>query len=214
MTKPLRADAERNRRRILDSARELFACRGLSVGLDEIAHHAGVGVGTAYRRFPCKADLIEAIFEERIAGLTAAAEAGLAEADPWQGLVTWMERSVELHATDLSVKQLVFGAGGDEGRVTAVRERIAPLAYEIVRRAQASGQLRPDVETTDLPLLQFMIASLGQFGPPELELWRRGLAVALDGLRTGSTTPVPGRALTDEEFGRAIANPAGTVQRR
>src|SRR3954465_14930674 len=103
MTKPLRADAERNRQRLLQAAGELFAQRGTGVGLDEIAHHAGVGVGTAYRRFPCKADLIEAIFEERIAGLTAAAEAGLAEADPWQGLVTWMERSVELHATDLSV---------------------------------------------------------------------------------------------------------------
>jgi AcrR family transcriptional regulator len=208
MTKPLRADAERNRRRILDSARELFACRGLTVGLDEIAHHAGVGVGTAYRRFPCKGDLIEALFEERVAGLMAAAEAGLACEDPWEGLETWMSRAVELHATDLSVKQMVFGAAGGEERVAAVRERLAPLVYEIVRRAHESGQLRPDVQATDLPMLQFMIASLGQFDAPGLELWRRGLAVVLDGLRAGSTAPVPGRALTDDEFGRAISNPA------
>jgi AcrR family transcriptional regulator len=212
MTKPLRADAERNRRRILDSARELFACRGLTVGLDEIAHHAGVGVGTAYRRFPCKEDLIEAIFEERVAGLLAAAEAGLAEEDPWEGLVTWMSRAVELHATDLSVKQMIFGAAGGEERVAEVRQRLAPLVYEIVDRAHASGQLRPDFQATDLPMLQFMVASLGQFDAPGLDLWRRGLAVVLDGLRPGSTAPVPGRALTDEEFGRAISNPA--VHRR
>jgi AcrR family transcriptional regulator len=214
MTKPLRADAERNRRRILDAARELFAARGLSVGLDEIATHAGVGVGTAYRRFPCKGDLIEALFDERVAALLAAAEAGLAEQDPWEGLVIWMTQAVELHATDLSVKEMVFGAAGGEERVTAVRERLAPLVYEIVDRAHASGQLRPDVVATDLPLLQFMVASLSQFDAPGLELWRRALAVVLDGLRAGSTAPIPGRGLTDEEFGRAIANPAGAVHRR
>ena len=166
MTKPLRADAERNRRRILDAARELFAERGLAVGLDEIAHHAGVGVGTAYRRFPCKGDLIDALFEDRVAALVAAAELGLAEEDPWTGLVTWMTAAVELHATDLALKEMVFGAVGGEDRVAGVRERLAPLVYEIVARAQASGQLRADVEATDLPLLQFTIAGVSRFDAP------------------------------------------------
>ena len=208
MTKPLRADAERNRQRLLEAARELFAERGTGVGLDEIAHHAGVGVGTAYRRFPCKGDLIEAMFEDRVAGLVAAAELGLAEADPWTGLVTWMTAAVELHATDLSLKEMVFGAVGGEERVAGVRARIQPLVTEIVRRAQASGQLRADVEVTDLPMLQFTIAGISQFDAPGLELWRRVLAIVLEGLKAGSTTPLPGRALTDVEFGRAIANPA------
>ena len=208
MTKPLRADAERNRQRLLEAAGELFAERGTGVGLDEIAHHAGVGVGTAYRRFPCKGDLIEAMFEERIAGLVAAAELGLAEEDPWTGLVTWMTAAVELHATDLSLKEMVFGAVGGEDRVAGVRARIQPLVTEIVRRAQASGQLRADVEVTDLPMLQFTIAGISQFDAPGLELWRRVLAIVLEGLKAGSTTPLPGRALTDVEFGRAIANPA------
>src|SRR4051794_39180405 len=97
--KPLRADAERNRRRLLEAARELFAEKGPSVGLDEVAQRAGVGVGTAYRRFPCKQDLIDALFEERVTLLLGAAEAGLAEQDPWTGLETWMTAAVELHAT-------------------------------------------------------------------------------------------------------------------
>ncbi len=208
MTKPLRADAERNRQRLLEAARELFAERGLVVGLDEIAHHAGVGVGTAYRRFPCKSDLIDALFEDRVAALIAAAELGLAEEDPWAGLVTWMTAAVELHATDLALKEMVFGAAGGEERVAGVRERLAPLVYEIAARAHASGQLRADVAATDLPLLQFTIAGVSRFDAPGLELWRRMLAVVLEGLRAGSTDPLPGRALTDDEFSRAISTPA------
>src|SRR3954452_20536458 len=160
-TKPLRADAERNRRRILDAASELFAAKGVGVGLDEIAHHAGVGVATAYRRFPEKEQLIDALFEERADALVAVAERGLAETDPWQGLVTFMTGAVELHASDRSVKELVFEVRGGEDRVSQIRERMAPRVKEIVRRAQESGDLRPDVAATDLIALQFMVASAG-----------------------------------------------------
>lgn len=84
--RPLRRDAERNRRRILDAARELFASEGLHVSLDDIAHHAEVGVGTVYRRFPDKDALIDALFDEEIEAIVALAERGLAENDPWTGL--------------------------------------------------------------------------------------------------------------------------------
>src|SRR5690349_18328147 len=98
--KPLRADAERNRRRLLDAAAELFAAKGLSVGLDEIARHAGVGVGTAYRRFPDKAELIQALFDDRVAQLLALAEAGLADEDPWRGFVGFLDGATELQANN------------------------------------------------------------------------------------------------------------------
>ena len=78
--RPLRADAERNRQRILNAAGELFAAKGLSVGLDEIARHAGVGVATAYRRYPDKEQLIRELFEERLGHLVARAEQALADA--------------------------------------------------------------------------------------------------------------------------------------
>src|SRR3954447_22101184 len=130
MTKPLRADAERNRRRILDAARELFAEKGLGVGLDEIAHRAGVGVATAYRRFPDKDQLVEALFQERADALVAAAERGLAEPDGWQGLVTFMTGAVELHASDRALKEVVFHGGGGEARVQQIRARMAPLVTE------------------------------------------------------------------------------------
>src|SRR3954451_17247530 len=98
--KPLRADAERNRRRILDAAEELFSVKGLSVGLDEIARHAGVGVATAYRRFPDKEQLVDALFEEHVEALAGVAAAALEHDDPWQGVVRFMEGAVELQVAN------------------------------------------------------------------------------------------------------------------
>ena len=84
--RPLRKDAERNRQRIIDAAREVFAERGLGVSLDDIARHAGVGVGTVYRRFPDKEQLIDALFDERLDAIAARAESATEIADPWLAL--------------------------------------------------------------------------------------------------------------------------------
>src|SRR5215212_8386823 len=105
---PLRADAERNRERILDAAREVFAERGLDVTLDEVARHAGVGVGTAYRRFPNKHVLIEALMIERIAELEATARECLADPDPWNGVATYLERALAQQAADRGLKEVLF----------------------------------------------------------------------------------------------------------
>src|SRR5438309_11180038 len=108
--KPLRADAERNRGRILDAAAELFAAKGLSVGLDEIAQHAGVGVGTAYRRFPDKRQLIEELFEDRVDSMAQLGEDALAADDPWEGLVGFLEQATELQIANRGLKELAFGS--------------------------------------------------------------------------------------------------------
>src|SRR5436190_821839 len=97
--RPLRRDAERNRQRILDAARELFTERGLAVSLNDIAHHAGVGVGTVYRRFPDRVQLIEALFEQRLEQIRELAEAARAEPDPWQAFIRFHEQGLGLKAT-------------------------------------------------------------------------------------------------------------------
>src|SRR5215218_8506447 len=119
--RPLRADAERNRRRILDAAAELFAAKGLSVGLDEISHHAGVGVATAYRRFPDKRQLIDALFDQRLDRLVELAERGLAADDAWEGLADFIEQATELHIANRGLKELVFGS--DHGIALPERAR-------------------------------------------------------------------------------------------
>src|SRR6476469_5774575 len=105
--RPLRKDAERNRLRILDAAGELFAQRGLGVTLDDIARHAGVGVGTVYRRYPNKEVLIDALFEQRIQAICAIAADALAIADPWDAFVYSLETGAELPARLRGLKELL-----------------------------------------------------------------------------------------------------------
>jgi AcrR family transcriptional regulator len=203
--KPLRADAERNRRRILEAAGELFAAKGLSVGLDEIAHHAGVGVGTAYRRFPDKRRLIEALFEERLDRLVELAERALDADDTWEGLTGFLEQATELQIQNRGLRDIIIGSDYGTALAARARDRLAPLTEQLVRRAQASGALRADVVATDMPLLQFMVSSAAELTPPHApELWRRYLALAIDGLRTPDPHPLPQPGLSPDELDVAL----------
>src|ERR1700710_1950173 len=92
----LRRDAAENRERLLTAAAELFALRGLDATLNDIAHHAGVGVATAYRRFANKQEVIDALFEQGLVDVADEANQALAEPDPWIGLVTFLERSLDM----------------------------------------------------------------------------------------------------------------------
>jgi AcrR family transcriptional regulator len=205
--KPLRADAERNRRRILEAAAERFAAKGLSVGLDEIAHHAGVGVGTAYRRFPDKRRLIEALFEDRLDRVVELAERALEADDAWEGLTGFLEQATELQIENRGLRELVFGSDHGTALAARARARLAPLTEQLVRRAQESGPLRADVVATDVPLLQFMASSAAELTPPDApELWRRYLALVMDGLRTPEPHPLPQPGLSPDELDVIVRN--------
>lgn len=108
--RPLRRDAERNRQRILRAASEVFTERGLEVSLDEVARHAGVGVGTVYRRFRTKEDLVEALFVDRIEEVAALAEKAAQDPDPWSGLASFMAEAADLLAGDLGLRQIMMFA--------------------------------------------------------------------------------------------------------
>jgi AcrR family transcriptional regulator len=204
--RPLRRDAERNRRRILQAAGEVFAERGLGVTMDDIAERADVGVGTVYRRFPEKELLVEALFEDRIEELVSLAQQALAEADPWEALVGFLERGQALQASNRGLKELLLSTRYGRERVTCVRERIAPLADALVERAQASGQLRPDVEGTDLPLIQVMLGGIVDFTRDvDPDTWRRLFAIIVDGLRAREPlTPLEAPALQSDQIDRAM----------
>jgi AcrR family transcriptional regulator len=190
--RPLRRDAERNRQRILEVARESFAEDGLAVTLDEIARRAGLGVGTVYRRFPDKEQLIDALFEEGIGRMVAIAEEALRDEDPWNGLVGFLEAATAAHAQDRGLKEVALSGAHGLERVARARELMFPLVTRLVRRAQEQGTLRPDVEPTDLPLLQLMLGSLSECTRDvEPDAWRRFLGILTDGLRTRRDGPTP-----------------------
>jgi len=205
--RPLRRDAERNRQRILQAAREVFAERGLGVTLDEIARHAGVGVGTVYRRFADKEALIDALFDDRIGELVAIAEQALAEDDAWEGLVRFLDRSLAMQAADRGLKDLITSSTHGRDRVAQARALLAPLVSELVRRAQAAGELRADVEPTDVPVITLMLSLVADYAADVVpELWRRYLTIVLDGLRARREEPTATAvdALDFDELGQAM----------
>lgn len=188
--RPLRKDAARNRQRILDAAYELFAARGLSATLNDIAHYAGVGVGTVYRHFPDREQLIDGLFEQRIEEVAALLEEAVADPDPWRGLTNFLEANLALQAADRGLRELILGAAGGFDRLARARARLYPVGAQLISRAREAGALRADVEPQDLPLIQMMFSSVidaGQDIAPDL--WRRYLAIMLRGLRADPAPP-------------------------
>ncbi len=200
--RPLRRDAERNRQRILEAARDAFAEGGLSVTLDEIGRRAGVGVGTVYRRYPDKEKLIDAIFEDGINQLVALAEECLEAEDAWSGMLRFFEGATEGHACDRGFKEVALSGYHGLERCARARELMLPVVTRLVERAQAEGSLRPDVSPTDMPLLQLMLGSLSDCTREvDPEVWRRYVGIVADGLRTrrDGPTPLVRDALTAEQ---------------
>jgi AcrR family transcriptional regulator len=213
--RPLRRDAERNRQLILDAAAVVFAERGLSGSHDDIAREAGVGVGTVYRRFPDKEQLIDALFEARIEEIATAAREALVEADPWEALIGFLMRAQELQSEDRGLKELVLGGSRGAERAVAARSLIAPLVAQLLDRAKAAGVVRDDLEVTDLPLIQLAIGTIAESSRDVApETWRRLMTIVLDGIRAGGTTSDLCCPALDQQQADAVMAAYGTSKRR
>jgi AcrR family transcriptional regulator len=213
--RPLRRDAERNRQRILDAARVVFAERGLRGSHDDIAREAGVGVGTVYRRFPDKELLIDALFEARIEEIADVARAAVDAPDPWEALVGFLMRTQELQSQDRGLKEIVLGGSRGAERAVAARSLIAPLAAQILQRAKNAGVVRSDIELTDLPLIQLAIGTIAESSRDIApDVWRRLMTVLIDGLRAecARSELIP-RALDQDQANDVMAC-YGTSRRR
>ena len=203
----LRKDAALNRERLLAAASELFAERGLDVTLNDIAHRAGVGVGTAYRRFANKDEVIDALFEQRLQEVAALANEALSAADAWLGFVSFLERSLQLQFGDRGLTQIMNNPHLGQARVNEARDRIAPLIADIVHRAQRQGALRADFDQSDVIFIQVALTavmdSTRELAP---QLYRRYLTMLLDGLRADERplTPLPADALTANQTHAAM----------
>lgn len=204
--RPLRSDAERNRKRVIEAARDLFASKGLEATLNDVAHHARLGVGTVYRRFPTKNDLFEAIFEDGINQLTALAEAALHHENSWRGLEWFIVQMCEVTATDRGMREIVFSKAYGGDRVDAARERLLPPLSKLVERAQDDGYLRPEVSPTDMPIFSLIAGTVSEYaGHVDADLWRRYLAILLEGVRYRSDQlPLETKALDDEQLDAAM----------
>lgn len=199
--RPLRADAERNRRRLLDAARTLFAERGLDVSMDDIAREAGLGVGTAYRRFRSRDEIVDALFDEHLADMEARAAAAEREPDAWAALRAFFMANMRAQAQDRGLKQLVHQSAEGREKVADMRARVLPRVERVLERAKADGALRPDITTADFPVLSFMVGAAVDFSAPvDSGLWERYAALILDGMRAGDQAPLPRDSLAPEQL--------------
>lgn len=191
--KPLRRDAQRNRERILEAAREVFAERGVRATLDDVATRAGVGVGTVYRRYPNKDVLIDELCEDWIDDLAGFAEDALSSRDPWKAFISFLERVEEASAANRALEHLIVESGGPRGheRVARARERLAEPIEALVERAKKQGKLRADFDASDVAVLHAMVAAaVRETSALSPDLWRRYFGLVVDGLasKRSSTT--------------------------
>lgn len=190
--RPLRTDAERNRVRIIEAATAAFARHGLEVPLEEVADQAGVGIGTLYRRFSSRDELIGACFERRLAEYASAAEEALAAPDGWTGFTGYIERICAMQAADRGLAAVLNRSLPNAKALEAHRARGYEVSVRLIERAQAEGSLRADVVAEDLALL-FManagVIEVTQRAAPGA--WRRFVAIFLDGLRSEGAGSLP-----------------------
>jgi len=194
----LRRDAERNRKLLLDAAREVFAEQGLDASLDEIARRAGVGNATLYRRFPSRESLYAAVFADLGDVMGELGERVLRIEDPWDALVTYAEGLCALTATDRGVCDLVMSGFPEPPEMA---EGILDTVRELVARMQRRGCVRPDITLVDV---QTAICSVLLMIPASITVdpnaWHRHLTLTLDGLRSPARSVLPAPSLTEEQF--------------
>jgi AcrR family transcriptional regulator len=188
----LRKDAERNRLRIVDAARAALAEHGMEVSMEEIARRAGVGIGTLYRRFPNRQDLVEAVFLCKAQGYLDAATAALDAPDGWTGFAGYLERLCELQVADRSLSDVLTMHLSGCPRMSEIRNRWYAAQLALIDRAQLEGSLRADLVPEDVVLILLanagVIDATAEAAP---DAWRRSLGLMLDAMRATSATPLP-----------------------
>jgi AcrR family transcriptional regulator len=189
--RPARADARRNREAVIAAARMLFADRGLDAQIPDVAKAANVGVGTVYRHFPAKDDLIAALVTERFERLADAARESLESTDPWEGFAQFIRFAGQIQADDRALCE-VMGSRPHLMDSAARAAGLPELAEQLVARAQRSGQLRADLQWEDVPMIACGLGSATNAAPaPSSGRWPRLVEIILDGLRAPGSAALP-----------------------
>src|SRR5262245_64486592 len=157
-----RKDARRNRTALLTAARTVFADEGIDAALEGIARRAGVAIGTLYRHFPTRMDLVGAVTAEKRRAWINAAQAALVMDPAWDGLTFFLERTCELQAGDLAFSDIASMRFPNAPGIEAARKRLSDLGRRIVERAQAEGSLRPDITAEDLASIVWALSRVSE----------------------------------------------------
>ncbi|WP_290051056.1 TetR/AcrR family transcriptional regulator [Amycolatopsis solani] len=188
-SKPLRADARRNRARVLEAAESVFATKGTGAPTEEVARAAGVGIGTVFRHFPTKEALLEAVLVARLRRFVDQAEAAVAaeSADPGGAFFTFLTSWIEMS----SAKNAYFEALTAAGVTVPVAKsdigaRLMEALGVLLSRAQGAGAVREDLVVGELITIIIGVARAAEYAGPDARLRDRAVAILFDGLRTSA----------------------------
>ena len=188
----LRVDAERNRERVLEAAREVFGEQGLDASTNEIARRAGVGIATLFRRFPTRDGLVAAAFADKMSAYAAAIEDALADPDAWHGFCCFIERVCGMQADDRGFADVLTLTFPTAKALEEERDRSAEALAVLLDRAKAAGRLRKDFEHQDVPLI--LMANAGVVTATRAaapEAWRRLVGYLLQAFAAERAEPLP-----------------------
>jgi AcrR family transcriptional regulator len=191
--RPLRADARRNRERVIAAARQVFGEQGRDAQMDDVARAAAVGVGTVYRHFPTKEALLEALAVDAFERITLIARENLASvAEPWEALTRTLWQGAEILAADRALAEVMAEVPGPVPIGLDMQRELNETMAELVQRAQAAGALRPDTVLDDFSMLMCGIGAATRKSHICPGAWRRHMAIVIDGLRAASaSSPLP-----------------------
>lgn len=212
----MRRDAETNLRRVLGAAAEVFAAEGLGATLADVARHAGVGVGTVYRRFANKDDLIYEVYQAKIRETEQQARQASEADDAWAAFVRLFKQSIRDLAADKGLCELTTGGftqslgwarGTPPARLAALlrenQEAMGVHLVKLVQRAKQAGELREDFDAGDMMVLSAAVQATIAFGGSEYpQVSQRTLGFILDGLRPAGASSLPAPPLTEDDLAR------------
>jgi AcrR family transcriptional regulator len=185
--RPLRADARRNRERIIEAAKQVFSEQGIDAQMDDVAARAGVGVGTVYRHFANKDVLLGELVKAKFESFTERARKALDEDDAWEALCGLLTTNAELMAQDVGLQDTLRRASGAYEYAEPARLELEAVTEKLIKRAQREGKQRKDFQVQELGMLMGgLCASMASSGYPVQFAWRRHLEILLDGLHATS----------------------------
>ncbi|MCX5238233.1 TetR/AcrR family transcriptional regulator [Streptomyces prunicolor] len=208
--RPLRADAERNRRLIMTTADRLFARRGATVPLNEIAREAGLGVGTVYRRFPDLQSLVDALFTERFTMFLHLATTAAEQPDPARALRQYLLAAARWRSEDRALEVILANASVDTGPVARTRDQLGRLVDGLAERAVTAGAVRKDFVSADVYAFLNMIGAVAdRTHDVAPDAWRRYAEVLMVGFGLEGATADGTSAMTDEQLLDSWPKPLG-----